>query len=418
MTKRELKKIISDSQHFEYLEGLEASLVFRLNNTIIPLKGIYEAYYFFHDEQEKWNQLNLNDQNGIFKETFSWLSESIKYFNSILSLIQTDTTERQIQSYWDSLIPNRHQLSHHYLFDFKETQFILNLLKKNNSLAQGADAYFFNKLNSSIFNDSDHFKGLLLAYEFSSEGLSELSGRKNDEKLNLNSLRKKYDSLVLKLEETEINFKSSLNHLQTNYKSSLKEAEDYHKKQLSEIENQFLIESNKLTEETDGRFKIHEETYTKLLQLKKPADHWQKRADDLKKSGEKWMCALIISSVFGLVVIVSLVFSLQGEKIVEHIKNPAISIRWSILSVVLLTLIAFMIRVFTKMMMSNFHLYRDAQERKQLTYLYLSLINEASVSDTDRTIVLQALFSRADTGLLKEDSSPTMPNVNIEKLAR
>lgn len=35
----------------------------------------------------------------------------------------------------------------------------------------------------------------------------------------------------------------------------------------------------------------------------------------------------------------------------------------------------------------------------------------------DRNIVLQSIFSRADTGLLKEDSSPTMPSI-IEKVVK
>lgn len=66
--------------------------------------------------------------------------------------------------------------------------------------------------------------------------------------------------------------------------------------------------------------------------------------------------------------------------------------------------------------MSTYHLYRDAQERKQLTYLYLSLKKESDIPDADRHIILQSLFSRADTGLLKEDSSPTMPSGVLEKI--
>ncbi|NJK98518.1 MAG: hypothetical protein HC905_29605 [Bacteroidales bacterium] len=31
--------------------------------------------------------------------------------------------------------------------------------------------------------------------------------------------------------------------------------------------------------------------------------------------------------------------------------------------------------------------------------------------DEDRQLIMQSLFSRVDTGLLKEDSSPTMPGV-------
>lgn len=69
-------------------------------------------------------------------------------------------------------------------------------------------------------------------------------------------------------------------------------------------------------------------------------------------------------------------------------------------------------------MFSNYHLARDAEEREKLTYLYISLRNDSNVSEEEKKIVFQALFSRSDTGLLKEDSSPTMPSVAsiIEKI--
>jgi len=61
------------------------------------------------------------------------------------------------------------------------------------------------------------------------------------------------------------------------------------------------------------------------------------------------------------------------------------------------------------MVFSSYHLQRDAEEREQLAYVYLAITHEQKEIDAEsRKIVLQALFSRADTGLLK-DSSPTMP---------
>jgi len=61
-------------------------------------------------------------------------------------------------------------------------------------------------------------------------------------------------------------------------------------------------------------------------------------------------------------------------------------------------------------MFSSFHLARDCEERHTLTYFYLSLLKDSKVENSDRPLIMQSLFSRADTGLLKEDSAPTMPN--------
>ena len=63
--------------------------------------------------------------------------------------------------------------------------------------------------------------------------------------------------------------------------------------------------------------------------------------------------------------------------------------------------------------MSSYHLARDAKEREQLTYFYLSLINEKAVTDSERELVITSLFSRSDTGLLKGDSSPEIPTINL-----
>ena len=71
------------------------------------------------------------------------------------------------------------------------------------------------------------------------------------------------------------------------------------------------------------------------------------------------------------------------------------------------------LRVAVKLTMSSYHLARDARERKQLTYFYLSLINEKAVTDKERELIMTSLFSRADTGLLKGYSSPEMPSINI-----
>jgi hypothetical protein len=64
----------------------------------------------------------------------------------------------------------------------------------------------------------------------------------------------------------------------------------------------------------------------------------------------------------------------------------------------------------------HFHLSRDAEEREQLSYFYLALIKEGAVEKEDRHLIMQSLFSRADSGLLKEDSSPTMPGTMFEKI--
>jgi hypothetical protein len=96
--------------------------------------------------------------------------------------------------------------------------------------------------------------------------------------------------------------------------------------------------------------------------------------------------------------------------------NPSVAIKWTILYITLISFIAYCIRALTKVMFSSFHLARDCEERYTLTYFYLSLLKDTKVDEQDRQLIMQSLFSRAETGLLKDDSSPTMPNDALSKI--
>lgn len=72
-------------------------------------------------------------------------------------------------------------------------------------------------------------------------------------------------------------------------------------------------------------------------------------------------------------------------------------------------ILGFALRALSRLAFSTFHLMRDSEEREQLTYLYLSLSNESAIDKESRDIILQALFCRTETGLLSQDSGPTMP---------
>jgi len=79
------------------------------------------------------------------------------------------------------------------------------------------------------------------------------------------------------------------------------------------------------------------------------------------------------------------------------------AIRWSIVFIAFLSVLIYGIRTLNKITFSSFHLARDAEERYQLTHVFLALINEKAMDKKDRSLVIQSLFSRADTGLLKDD---------------
>ncbi len=157
-----------------------------------------------------------------------------------------------------------------------------------------------------------------------------------------------------------------------------------------------------------------EHTYEELLRLKKPAEYWNTRATDLKKEGWiaiRWLMGLV---AIGIITLYFLLWK-TPDGMIESFANGDVgtAIKWSVIYVTFISFLAYGIRVFYKIAFSAFHLQRDAEEREQLTYVYLSLLNDSAIEKEERNLILKSLFSRADTGLLKGDSSPVMPNNDL-----
>lgn len=116
---------------------------------------------------------------------------------------------------------------------------------------------------------------------------------------------------------------------------------------------------------------------------------------------------MLISCVFILYLSNFFIAWLQGHPIELKLQT----LEGVVLFASVISAFALLVRTFSRLAFSAFHLQRDAEEREQLTHLYLSLSNETEVDVESRRIVLQALFSRSETGLLTNESGPTMPGM-------
>ena len=150
-------------------------------------------------------------------------------------------------------------------------------------------------------------------------------------------------------------------------------------------------------------------TYEEKLRLETSITYWDEAIDNYKNQGKWWTGLLILSLVAGA----------AGFLIILNtwLKGHAIGIQLDTIQGIILfgaglTAYAFLVRTLSRLTFSSFHLMRDAQERKLLTYIYLSLTKDNKIDESSRDIVLQALFSRTETGLLAGDSSPTMPSLS------
>ena len=239
----------------------------------------------------------------------------------------------------------------------------LNSYKVSHAAGEG---FIQATLTNTIPNISsyDWLKGYLLAYEFELQGESFVTKRRDSEVLAFEHLR-----------------------------------------------GALVEQKNDLVGEISG-FKTDAEnikkTYIEFMRLEGPATYWTDRAEKCKIQGDYWANCLGLTIVIALCIFVWLMYSWL------HAFSTGINLNTLEGAVIFATrhsVFAFAIKTLSTLTVSAYHLQRDAEEREQLTHLYLALSNENKVDAESRNIVLQALFSRSDSGLLAGDHSPAMPSL-------
>ena len=135
------------------------------------------------------------------------------------------------------------------------------------------------------------------------------------------------------------------------------------------------LQENFNTFDTDAKAKISDlkKTYEEHLRLRKPAEYWDIRAQVLKKEGWKMVIWLVGLILFACASLYALLWLTPEGMLLSFISGDAQAIKWSIVYVTFISFLAFGIRALYKVIFSSFHLARDAEERKQLVYVYLAL---------------------------------------------
>lgn len=251
-----------------------------------------------------------------------------------------------------------------------------------------------------------------MAYEFRNQDNSAIFNRRIKEKRSLDKLRSKFEGLSV---EYENELTAYIAKLKEDFQAHISELDGFKKDKESLVNQWFITEKGEVKsfrEEAKNDIENIQASYRDKLKLKEPITYWADRAAVLKRKGNWLLGGIIITSLLFAAGVYFLLWHTPAdmlESIFDGEKTA--TIRWSVVFVIFVSIFFVVARALLKFMFSNFHLARDAKEREKLTYLYLSMIEKGALGEEERKIILQSLFSRSDTGLLKEDSSPTMPNV-------
>lgn len=258
------------------------------------------------------------------------------------------------------------------------------------------------------FQNLNWFKGYMLAYEFEMQDETNITKRRTSEKESYNQLRNRLDDTTNKLIQEVNEFKNDFNEWNKNIKKDFDDESAEHHKDFNDNQTQRNTAFEQYMSDCKSKISELENTYHEKLRLEKPAQYWKTKAFEYKSNGNNWAIGLgLVLGIGTLVFGIAFYLWLQGKPIGIEVN----SLQGAVIFATLITIYALTVQSLSKMVFSSFHLQRDAEEREQLAYVYLALTNEQGAIDVEsRKIVLQSLFSRADTGLLK-DSSPTMPGI-------
>ena len=365
---------------------------------------------FLQQEYEFWDELNQNLKNSRGSPYLSNHHNFSQPINKLQILLDTkivsdDDLDRELRL----IKPHFNGMASTWLYSKNTlTKHYLSIIKNENLTI--ANAFLEYVLNQSTGNVSsqEYFKGYLKAYEYQNINI-DLVKRRDSEKKSLSKIREHFQNSQDKLfGEVEI-FKKDFHDWEDNTKNASEKLYRVQKK----LGIRKLKQQDKLFDADLSAWKAKvqelENTYEEKLKLQGPAKYWSEASKRYEKHGMNWARAIVFFVILGVVIFYSLLSQwFSGEKLPLQLS----SLQGAILFASLAAMFTYLMKLLSKMTFSSFHLMRDAQEREQLTYLYLALTHESEIDKSSRDIVLQSLFSRSETGLLVKENGPTMPTIS------
>lgn len=367
--------------------------------------SLQELYDFVLEQQDYWKSFTQGKLSEITNH-INQLERSLTNANNLAQNNQIGNVKNAL----DSALSLFSRNSFPMVFMSPEADFLQNLYMVHPEQANAACEFLFSPNNLQFqTNNKYHLSGIIQAFLWKNPNLQDNNFKNIDDSLktiterSINSLNvadEKHSDRIKEFIKENDQLKASTEA----WKNELVTSTDNWKQNL-ETDTQDFVDNKKA--------EIEELTnlYQEKLKLEAPAKYWEEAAIDYAKKGKMWIWITVGFLAVFISLLVYLLFELPDSKTSLNFT----SIKMSIILTVIISAGLFIINLFIKLALSAYHLSRDAQERHKLAYVYLALLKEKAVEEVDRTVVLQSLFSRSDTGLLKGDSSPTIPDGMISQ---
>lgn len=416
MTIKKFREKVVESKYSKQLAEVSVQVTYKHLAEPVKLEGLTNVYRYCKKQVKLFDKVKALP--GVTKQSrdhfFNACTKLEQFINRVENL-NVGNFERELNDIIHTVGSPKVGSNFIITADCPEFEFFVELQKTFPSSVGSAYQYLINNKVAGT-NNPDQIKGLMLAYEFQMQDHTDITQRRNNEKKSLGQIRSGFEK---HLNTTEAATEE--------YLKRTKERFDEHSEEVNQLKitkegnfddwfNSTKDSFNTFDSESHNKIEELEKLYTEKLRLDAPVQYWSKRA--------LWMNVASGISLLMLTVIVGLAAYILYNLLTEDLDiynrteflADAGSLKWSIIYITLFSFLAYLVRTLARVSFSFLHLARDAEERKQLTHVYLALSEESEMSKEDREIVLQSIFSRSDTGLLKGDSSPTMPGIILEKL--
>lgn len=406
MELKEFKALVAKSKHKNWLNSAQIELNFPDYEQKINLIGVVELFKFCVNEIEFWDNYKGSFSNRLTNLLQQYVELKEGLINFLNKLINDNLDEDYLNRAWQSLNDTINRNPIKLPSKSITAKFILE--KSDTNLTEeyfDAAIDYFTSVSPRNLYSINYLNGYLDAYLYA-----------NSIKTNSHEFSKYNVVVDSKIAEITQSALDSVRAVNTLVSDSEKEMKDY--------KNKFMLWKESTQTEYQEFMKISnenflrlEKTYKENLILEEPAKYWASKKIEYQTAAKKIRLWLIGIGIFAAGIVFSVLLCAPEYIFKLEDKNHAVMlVRWSAIFLVFTVMIFVVLKLMIKIMLSYYHLARDAEERNVLTIFYLSLSKESNLDESQRNLIMQSLFARSETGLLKEDSNPTLPNDLIGKL--
>lgn len=369
-------------------------------NSYSKLKSFFDKNIF---SWEKYKDHNVRYISSIAQKNLSSFNQ---YLNDIMILKSSNA-----ENFKNQISTLRSAMRNNYLMNTEEPAFrtiLENINLLNDPVFRVINDYLFVSKRVPAYRELQHPTINITAALF----LQELFRLRDGYLFNSyeNVLQKtisSWDDYILlhtgEIENSQIKASEQIESLVSSLEKKVEDA--------NSVQEKFVETSNNRLEEV-------EKSFTEKIRISEPVKYWTEYSRKLFTRG---VYSSILAFILGAIIVIASIC------LIDHLPTKikiygsggfvfSSVIKWFLFFSGFFSTLIYLLRLVVKFAISSFHLERDAKEREQLAHQYLALHKAGLLKEeNDRSIVLQALFSRSESGLLKGDSAPTMPGA-VESL--